>query len=507
MLFRSGSFEAALTKYSEALEASPQPPSDGRATLLSNRAAASMALNRLPEALADLTECLAANPQNVKAVSRLYRVHLALGDVAAAGKLVRDAFSAASDAAGPARDAFGALRTEWSRLNSTVAEAKAQLESLFGLSVSSGMLRLGTAPPSSSSSPSPTLQSLTASVSGLSPPSPFLNLLLAQLNLLHRRPRTAETLSASVVSSFAAVSSDDTQWRQTAALTRVHALIAVGRFEDAASAVSEFCPSLTELKAGIEAVAAQKAEANDMFRAKSTAEAKEKYAAAITTAESVLGWSPSVLHSNLGAAALSLGNVSEAKDAATAALSRDAFNVKALVRRAMATSKTDARGAWQDLVAAQYLAPSTADIGTRVAEAATAAGAPSAVVHVDSTAKWRDAVAKAGSRLIVADWYADWCGPCRSIAPTFEALAQSNSHVMFLKVNGDTDDTRDLTMDAGIRSFPTFQFFRDGKKVSEFKGADPASLVRTLTGFGPWPADVDVEALSPPSHLPVWPPQ
>ena len=79
---------------------------------------------------------------------------------------------------------------------------------------------------------------------------------------------------------------------------------------------------------------------------------------------------------------------------------------------------------------------------------------------------------EAGSTLVVVDFYADWCGPCKKIAPTLEALAEKTpeSKVKFYKV--DVDASRELSAAQGVKSMPTIQFFRDGKKVHEIVGGD-----------------------------------
>jgi len=75
--------------------------------------------------------------------------------------------------------------------------------------------------------------------------------------------------------------------------------------------------------------------------------------------------------------------------------------------------------------------------------------------------------------LTVVDFYADWCGPCRQIAPFFEELSNKYPMVQFIKVN--TDDG-DIAAARGIRAMPTFQFFIAGNMVFEMKGANPQAL-------------------------------
>ncbi len=76
--------------------------------------------------------------------------------------------------------------------------------------------------------------------------------------------------------------------------------------------------------------------------------------------------------------------------------------------------------------------------------------------------------------IVLVDFWAPWCGPCRSFAPVFEAVAEANPDVTFAKVN--TDEERELAGSFQIRSIPTLMVFRD--KVLLF--AQPGSLPRSV---------------------------
>mmetsp|Transcript_28442 Transcript_28442/g.28758 ORF Transcript_28442/g.28758 Transcript_28442/m.28758 type:complete len:596 (+) Transcript_28442:167-1954(+) len=76
--------------------------------------------------------------------------------------------------------------------------------------------------------------------------------------------------------------------------------------------------------------------------------------------------------------------------------------------------------------------------------------------------------------LVVVDFYATWCGPCKMIAPFIEQLSSKYPDVKFLKVA--EHNCQNLIMSLGVRAFPTFQFYVNGNKVDELKGADPRQL-------------------------------
>ena len=69
------------------------------------------------------------------------------------------------------------------------------------------------------------------------------------------------------------------------------------------------------------------------------------------------------------------------------------------------------------------------------------------------------------------DFWAPWCGPCRTMGPVFEELAGENKEVKFVKLN--IDNNQELAMQYEVMSIPTILFFKDSKNIGNLIGAVP----------------------------------
>ncbi|HEY1120102.1 MAG TPA: thioredoxin [Haloferula sp.] len=108
--------------------------------------------------------------------------------------------------------------------------------------------------------------------------------------------------------------------------------------------------------------------------------------------------------------------------------------------------------------------------------AASVSAAP-AVQELDS-ARYDSFVGKRG-QVMVVDFHAHWCGPCRMLGPVLEqVVGEFPGKVSLGKVN--VDDARDIAQREGVRSIPDVRIFRDGKQVDQFVGVADAETIRAM---------------------------
>lgn len=94
------------------------------------------------------------------------------------------------------------------------------------------------------------------------------------------------------------------------------------------------------------------------------------------------------------------------------------------------------------------------------------------VKAIESYDEWKTLTS--GSDVVVVDYWATWCGPCKMISPHFAKLEGKFPNVKFAKV--DVEEQEDIAKEAQIKAMPTFVAYKDGKVIETVTGAVPAKI-------------------------------
>jgi len=86
---------------------------------------------------------------------------------------------------------------------------------------------------------------------------------------------------------------------------------------------------------------------------------------------------------------------------------------------------------------------------------------------------------EAGNKLVVVDFFATWCGPCKMIAPKLQKMSEEMKEVVFLKV--DVDENEEIATEYKVSAMPTFVFIKNKSKIDEFAGANEAKLKELIS--------------------------
>ncbi|KAH8390667.1 hypothetical protein KR215_009572, partial [Drosophila sulfurigaster] len=98
---------------------------------------------------------------------------------------------------------------------------------------------------------------------------------------------------------------------------------------------------------------------------------------------------------------------------------------------------------------------------------------------IEDANDFKTQLANAGEKLVVIDFFATWCSPCKKIEPKLKELAQQYADkLIILKV--DVNKCEDIAMENNVSTIPTFLFLKNSEKVDQFSGSNAAKLADTI---------------------------
>ena len=100
---------------------------------------------------------------------------------------------------------------------------------------------------------------------------------------------------------------------------------------------------------------------------------------------------------------------------------------------------------------------------------------------IETTDHFYKIMLESNKKLLIIDFYATWCGPCKKIAPLLkEWQTKMEPKIKIVKINVENDALAKIITEYGIRAMPTFVFFKNMKPVATIKGANPTNLLNEI---------------------------
>ena len=104
-------------------------------------------------------------------------------------------------------------------------------------------------------------------------------------------------------------------------------------------------------------------------------------------------------------------------------------------------------------------------------------------IHLHTIKEFADILDINSKKLVILDFYADWCGPCKILGPKLDEIAKTNSNVVVVKANAEDENLEKMVALYNVKRFPTLIFFKDNKVVDHFTGTDEKRIKSVIQSY------------------------
>lgn len=105
------------------------------------------------------------------------------------------------------------------------------------------------------------------------------------------------------------------------------------------------------------------------------------------------------------------------------------------------------------------------------------------VIQIESIKEFSEILKANTNKLVILDFYTDWCRPCQNLAPKLKNIATNNKNVIIVKANAEDDNLEKLVEKYQVRAFPTLIFFKQNNVIDNFSGADEQRIMSIVNSY------------------------
>lgn len=105
------------------------------------------------------------------------------------------------------------------------------------------------------------------------------------------------------------------------------------------------------------------------------------------------------------------------------------------------------------------------------------------ITEIKTVLDFKNAIGIETTNLVIIDFYASWCGPCKRISPKYEELSKNYLNVKFCKIDSDISALKEICNICNVNQLPTFCFFRGGQYITKMTGSREDELEKLIKQY------------------------